>query len=204
MSIIGRTAPFLTGKDSHVTLVGYSVGYWSGSPTPALPSGTQQGDLMIMFGSGNSGGVWTPPAGWTDLFGTTGNAAACYKVAGASEPGSYVFYGPAAYSSGGIMTFRGCTLGVVGSAQGQTAASIDALSVTANAANSLLVALYGAIAQVSFNTPTGMTLVVTASTYAGLGLFTQEVQAGATGVRTSTTVGGSGDLTAAMLTLNPA
>ncbi len=77
------------------------------------PSGTKQGDVMIMVvaDSGGAAQTVTPPSGWTPVLTTshlTVHAATFRKLAGASEPASYdVNLTAPVTASGGIASYTG-------------------------------------------------------------------------------------------------
>ena len=82
------------------------------SMTINKPSGTAQGDLMVLFiaEGGSTHDVITAPSGWNRLFGKQdddlggGSWQSCYtKTAGASEPASYTFSFSASGSHKGFM-----------------------------------------------------------------------------------------------------
>lgn len=89
------------GASASVTFVGSSVDsgtasfFGSATATPAVPAGTQNGDLMVATVAASASGGWTTsgfsdPAGWTLLdTSTTGATLATYWRIANSEPASY-------------------------------------------------------------------------------------------------------------------
>ena len=92
------------------TIFGTSTGFFQGSPTGAKPSGTVEGDLIVIWMSGDTpsrpGVTW--PSGFTAIYdqndtdlGGGSWIYGAYKVAGASEPSTYtVSIGGMFYSGG--------------------------------------------------------------------------------------------------------
>ena len=92
------------------TIFGTSTGFFQGSPTGAKPSGTVEGDLIVIWFSGDTpsrpGVTW--PSGFTAIYdqndtdlGGGSWIYGAYKVAGASEPSTYtVTIGGMFYSGG--------------------------------------------------------------------------------------------------------
>jgi hypothetical protein len=92
------------------TIFGTSTGFFQGSPTGAKPSGTVEGDLIVIWMSGDTpsrpGVTW--PSGFTAIYdqndtdlGGGSWIYGAYKVAGASEPSTYtVTIGGMFYSGG--------------------------------------------------------------------------------------------------------
>jgi len=98
MSIVKRAQTELTSTGSSMTI--------------NKPSGTAEGDLMVVFiaEGGSTHDLVTAPSGWNRLFGKEdedlggGSWQACYtKTAGASEPASYTFSFSASGSHKGFM-----------------------------------------------------------------------------------------------------
>ena len=92
------------------TKFGTSTGFFQGSPTGAKPSGTVEGDLIVIWFSGDSSARPTVswPSGFTSIYdqndtdlGGGSWLYGAYKVAGASEPSTYtVSISGIFYSSG--------------------------------------------------------------------------------------------------------
>ena len=98
MSIVKRAQTELTSTGSSMTI--------------NKPSGTAEGDLMVVFiaEGGSTHDLVTAPSGWNRLFGKEdedlggGSWQACYtKTAGASEPASYTFSFSSSGSHKGFM-----------------------------------------------------------------------------------------------------
>ena len=92
------------------TKFGTNTGFFQGSPTGAKPSGTVEGDLIVIWFSGDSAARPTVswPSGFTSIYdqndtdlGGGSWLYGAYKVAGASEPSTYtVSISGIFYSSG--------------------------------------------------------------------------------------------------------
>ena len=79
-----------------------------------VPSGVQNGDLLLAFFSYWSPASATAPAGWTFLNtsvnSSSGTETAWYRIANNDTPGSaytWAFSGPGPYESGGMLAYRG-------------------------------------------------------------------------------------------------
>jgi len=163
------------------------------------PTGTIDGDIMIAFMGNNLGdtGAWSTPAGWTEVYdrGDGDMMLVAYKVA-SGEGANYTFN--ASVSSNGyggqILTFANALFDVGGAATTSTSPLV-APSITVATANSVLLAMYIRQANgITFTTPSGMTSLIS-GTIGGVGpswhIFSQEVDAGATGTRSSTQSAGT-------------
>lgn len=73
--------------------------------TMTVPSGVQDGDMMVMFVSCNGSNAPTTPSGWTSVSATNGTMV-CWRLA-SSEPGSYLVTTPNDKSSGCIIAVSG-------------------------------------------------------------------------------------------------
>jgi hypothetical protein len=103
----------------------------------AKPTGTVENDLMIAM-TCNTGGTYTGPAGWTEVFDSTSRGV-FYKVAGASEGSSYTFTNSSSQLQDGfILTFRGATYDTVGAISSSSNPSI-APAITVGANNSYVI-----------------------------------------------------------------
>ena len=186
------------------------------------PSGTSQGDLLLVQITRNGGGSVTTPAGWTKLVetnqGTNMGQTILYKVAGASEGASYAFTinygGPGRRAVGAILRYTGVDraspIAASSANSAATGTTLTANSVNAPA-NSRIVACYGTDNYTGAGyptTPAGMTSLanVGISTTRGPWLRAADqaiASAGATGVRTST-AGASTPWVAHLVALQPA
>lgn len=175
------------------------------------PIGTAQGDLMIAFMSKANSVTWTQPSGWTEVAdqGSNPSIGISYKVAGPSEPSSYQFScgGGSGRPKASIVTYRGATFGVIG-AFATLAMPISAPSINVSENNSVLLAMFSRGSQDHvWSTPTGMNPVATSTSSDSPSYLvaSEVVDAGATGVRTSSIAGVSSSATAAiMLSIKPA
>jgi hypothetical protein len=91
------------------TKFGTNTGYFQGDPTGAKPSGTVEGDLIVIWFSGDSSArpYVTWPSGFTSIYdqndtdlGGGSWLYGAYKVAGASEPSTYTIDLSRFYASG--------------------------------------------------------------------------------------------------------
>lgn len=172
-----------------------TVSLQDGTTLPlTVPSGVQQGDLMIAFMTGNNTGIstttWTSPSGWTEVAdrggGSDPSPSVSWKIAGASEPASYTFTSAsAAYLAGSIAVYRGGAFDRVGTFSSN--AILNSISPTLS--QSLLLA-YGLTAtqNITIGTPLSMTgrIVNNTATLNSYKISEQEVAIGATGDRTMT------------------
>lgn len=184
---------------SAITFVASSTGTTSATK----PTGTTAGDIILIFGTGTSSGTYTPPSGFTDLFGGPGNQGACYKVAGTSEPASYSYSNGASFNDMVILVFRDASkVGAIGAYTAVASVStIAANAVTAIGTAEMLVAAFGSIAGITFNNISGMTQIANTSNPPVSGFYQLLSAAGTTGTRTVTTSGGASDLGCGMLLL---
>ena len=136
------------------------------SVTIPRPAGLAAGDAMLATIASRGGPTITPPAGWTlvrqDLSGSTIRQAVFVRIAGASEPTSYVFILSSSQSAtGGIVAYSGVDptgpIDAHGGGVNASSTSITAPSITTTGPGRMLVGLFG-IAQLTTETsPAGMT-----------------------------------------------
>lgn len=175
------------------------------------PTGTVQGDLMIMVGALGTGAerTWTGDTGWTEVAdqNASPNLRVAYKVAGASEPASYTFTINSATTSGigaSILTYRNAAYDVVGAfTSGTNPLILPSISPSENF--SFLIAI-GARADdvITLGTPAGMTVRVTDAdgTAPSYKVCDEVVLSGATGTRSMST-GSASDVSGIMLAIKP-
>lgn len=156
------------------------------------PSGTLSGHLMVAICNWDvGGGAWTGDTGWTEVLdqGTTApGTRIAWKLAGGSEPTSYTFTTAVAPISlqAFILTFSSAAFDVVGAASANATPSV-APAITVSANGSLLVATYSRSgSSTTYSTPTGMTALVNSTLAPSTAIFTQSVNSGSTGTRSST------------------
>ena len=174
------------------------------------PTGTIDGDVMIawMDVANNSARTWTGDAGWTELVDSVGGKGArlAYKIA-SGEGASYTFTCSLATTTlaGAIVTWRASAVDAVGIGVGGTN-PVAADSISAALGNSVLMAFYGVSATGATVTvpPAGMTPLFTYSGATGPSIFiySQLVNAGATGTRSATFSSGTGSC-GVMATIKP-
>lgn len=182
-----------------ITLISFSSNNTSSvaANTVTKPTGVIEGDLLVAFMAGDTGAsqTWTQPSGWTEVIdkGSTPNIAISYKVATDSEPADYTFTFSAANSNYVvIVAYRNAVYDTVGTFSSATD-PIVAPAITVAANNSVLLAFYarGNSTNTTWTTPTGMSIVVldNSGVSPSCGLFSQSVNSGSTGTRSSS--GGS-------------
>jgi hypothetical protein len=138
------------------------------SITLTKPTGTVQGDVMIAVVGLSGNNTITDPGGWTTISNTLGGGtnarlASFYKVAGASEPATYVFtISTNTRIAGGMLTYYGVdttnVLDVTGSSNNGTSTSVTATSVTTTRNGSKLVGVFSSEDDTAntYTPPTGM------------------------------------------------
>ena len=158
-----------------------------------VPSGTANGDVMIVFLTSASGsGNWTQPATWQ--LGATATGRAVFFRTASSEPASYTFTGPSsAVHQGFMLTYRNCAVGVLGAASSLATPTV-ANGVTTTYANSFVLAWYSTTTTATtFTTPTNFTSVISDSdaTAPSSAIFSRTFASiGSTGSVSSTPSGG--------------
>jgi Domain of unknown function (DUF1929)/Bacterial Ig domain/Kelch motif len=166
------------------------------------PTGTATGDVLLASVAVRGVPAIAAPAGWslvrTDPRGTILKQAVYVKVAGATEPASYMWtFSVSKPAAGGISAFAGVdTASPVNASGGQanlSAAAVTAPSVTTTAANTMLVALYGYAPLAGLTPPAGMTerweigsAPGTTNPVVSEAATALQAAAGATGTRTAT------------------
>ena len=177
--------------------------------TLPIPAGTISGDLMIaVMDANNSGTSWTGDTGWTEVYdqGVNPRLRVAYKVAAAGDSiaAFTISSGSTAYCGGVILTYRNSSFDVIGSGF-VTSGSTPIVAPGVNATGGLLLACYGqsGITTTSFSTPTGMSLVVDNTTGPNFAVFSENVQTGATGDRTSTPAGSIAPSAGILLAIKP-
>lgn len=192
--VIDPTAP---QYQSHVTV---STG--TGNLVFNKPSGTAQGDLLIVFMGFEKGSdvAITPPSGWTLVqrinSGTDNGAAAYYKMAGSSEPASYTFtLTNSPKHAGGIVRYSGVDsvnpINVSATNSGTSSTSQVAPSVTTTVNNAKVLVYYTSKKPATY-TPAATTTERWDAPNTADGLPSnmmadfEQVTAGATGTKTAT------------------
>lgn len=189
-----RLAGALSVK-SRPTFVGVSQTDTGGTNATSLtlnvPSGVQNGDLLIaaVFAGGGGVGDWAQTS-WTwavEQNDTSPDLGIAYRTA-SSEPASYSFTTTSSRRLGGmIMAFRGASWDVAGTL---ATATYTASGITASEANSILIGAWGVdVSSVTWTAPSGMTEV---SKYEGgnranFAAYREDVGAGSTGTRAAST-----------------
>lgn len=168
--------------------------------TVPAPPGVADGHVLVAAVTVRGSPAITAPAGWTlirsDQSGFTVKQSLYYKVAGASEPGSYTWtFASSQGAAGGIVAFSGVdTSSPVDASSGATGSgtAITAPSLTTTAADARLVGFFGMSNLATATPPTGMTERLDVSSTAGTYRASLEAAdeplgaAGSTGSRTAT------------------
>lgn len=126
----------------------------TGSIAIGLPAGIAQNDVLLVQVSarGGSGQTITAPAGWAllrrDNNGTSLAQAIYYRVAGASEPATYVWsLGSSDRVAGGMLAYRGVNVNtpvdVHSGRSNGSSTTITASGVTTTFANEVLLGFFG-------------------------------------------------------------
>lgn len=204
-----RLAGALSAK-SRPTFVGVSQTDTSSSNSTSLtlnvPSGVQNGDLLIatVFGGGGNVNDWIQTS-WTwavEQVNNNPNLGIAYRTA-SSEPASYSFTTTTGRRLGGmIMAFRGAAWDVTGTLATDT---YTASSITVSEANSILIGVWGVNANsLTWTAPSGMTEV---SKYEGantpnFAAYREDVNAGSTGTRAASTAS-TGNRSCVLVSIKP-
>lgn len=196
-----RAAPYVVGASFG--------GVGNGSTfAVALPSGVQPGDILIAVCQSNSSLTWSGDTGWTELvdMGSLPSLRIAIKTAGPSEPSSYTFGTSLSKTSNAhIVAVRGGTfdaIGIVETAQDP----LPARSISVAKKDSLLLACFSsASSSVTPTTPSGMGLVAVDSNSIApsSAVFSEVVQAGASGSRSSS-MGSTTGVAGVLLSISPA
>jgi IPT/TIG domain/Putative Flp pilus-assembly TadE/G-like len=165
----GTTSPSYASSTTNAT------SNTSSSLLLARPAGTSSGDFLlaqVLFNSGSNLSV-SPPAGWslarkTTIGTTTLGQAIYYKVAGTSEPSSYIWsFGSSVEAAGGILRYTGVDTatpfspsagnGSIGSGNTGSGSTLTASSINTTNTNTRIVTFFGHENDTSLSTPFSMT-----------------------------------------------
>lgn len=156
------------------------------------PIGVAEGDLMVaaMQNSDGKNRTWTGDSGWTEVVDPNSqpNLRIAYKLATASEPGSYTFTcnNNGGIVSGAIVAYSGAVFETVGSVASMAAAgTISAPSITAAENNSLLIAAFASAEAFDIAAPAGMTARSSSASSPSFVIADESIDAGATGSRST-------------------
>lgn len=181
-----------------LSIVSYSTAANAGGTTLAFttPSGAADGDILLAWVvARESGSSWTPGSGFTEQY--DGNpGAVSVELASleltAAPAGSYTFTCSTSQKLSGIMVcIRAGTFGLIGSVDSKNPLSAPGITM---ASGGLLFGFFAARSDSkTFSTPTGMTAVASDSdaTAPSWALFSEEVPAGATGNRATSSSEGA-------------
>ena len=157
-----------------------------------VPSGTANGDLMLLYIAASANSAFSAPTGWTVVLNTVA-LFICRRIA-SSEPASYTVATSNLACTGYIATYRNAAFDVVGSSSIESSPS-NAPSITVSNDNSVVLDFaIGRNASVTFTTPTGFSSIASESntTSPSSALFSRVFNAGATGIVTTTLSAGAG------------
>lgn len=189
------------------TPISYRTATGSSTGTINKPSGIVPGDILILSGSANTAaGSWTPPSGFTDMFGGgVAASGACYRVVTGSEGATFNYTNGGGIISLLCLAFKdAAAVDVVGTPSGVSgASSLAANAITTSVPNCMLIALFASNAGVTFNAISGMTDINPLLNPAIVGYYELVAASGSTGTRTATTSGGGSDLSGGMVALRP-
>lgn len=140
----------------------------SATNTLYTPTGTIQGDLMIMIlVSASVTATFTTPSGWTRMTagGTSPNGrAAFYMIAGSTIPDSVTVTqsGESNHQYGYILTYRNASFDSTGLADAAASGTVTPTAITVAADNSILlyVVTTNTVTGVTYSTPTGFTPLI--------------------------------------------
>lgn len=180
---------------------------YSGDLTISKPTGTIQGDLMVVVLNSGASSTWSIPSDWTVATKSAGNRpnlTIAYKIATSSEASAFTF-STSSKTNGRILTYRNAQFGfasevVVASTGSDCVASQTHIPTN----NSLLLAAFAVDSGgLSFPTPTGMTLLYTDSADSTLSIFSENPSTGFTGTRSSDVSGTSGNVHGVLFSILP-
>ena len=157
-----------------------------------VPSGTANGDLMVLFIAASTTSTYNVPTGWTQAFNSISSCMICYRIA-SSEPASYTVTTSTLACTGYIATYRNAAFDAVGAVSVIATPSV-APSINVSYDNSIVLDFTVArFASTTFTTPTGFSSVASESntTSPSSALFSDPVNAGATGTVSTTPSGGN-------------
>lgn len=146
---------------------------YSSATTIAVPTDTQENDLMVFYGGSFNPSTIAIPSGWTQVASTLlwqGSQYSTFcatKIASGAEPATYTF-GTGTNRPGFIVTYRNATTtDVVGSITQFSGTSMTLTGFTSDPNSVLLACLQDRDYGVTHTVPTGMTqrLNVTSSVY---------------------------------------
>jgi len=174
------------------------------------PSGTAEGDLMVVFLTADGNQTYTEPSPWVEVLDPSGNppTVIAYLVAGASEPSSYTFTGNqnTKLLSGSILTFRGAAYDTVGVSTNGSSSPISPAGITVSTDGSRLIGFCvvatASITMTESNSLMSALVVENDSTKSSYAIFDQIVASGATGTRTFVGTGNSNS--AVLISIKPA
>lgn len=201
-----------------ITVGGYNTAQTNSasSLSVTIPTGVQDGDVLVAYLSTDRGTPNSAPSGWVVIGSKAyGNSVsyAYYKIVttASNEPASYTWGITTAAnpSTVGISAFSGVDLANVLDVSANTASgassTVTVASVTTVTDGALLIGCVGADDTNTYNVPSGMAREWQISNSGASGALLTEPRptAGATGSRTFTRDNGLGSITAIMTALRP-
>jgi hypothetical protein len=176
--------------------------------TIAKPTGTIEGDLMVAVMAASTATTWTGDTGWTELAdqGAGPSLRIAYRVAGPSEPSSYVFTSADSNTgSGSILTYRYAAYDTIAGSFTTGTNPLLLASITPTESQCILIAAAARRQSgITLGTPPGMVARVTDNdaTTPSYIVLDQPVPKGPTGTRSVSTGSGT-NVAGIMLTLKP-
>jgi hypothetical protein len=159
-----------------------------------VPTGTANGDLLILMVMSNSG-TWTTPSGWTVWLASANNRAIYYRTA-SSEPASYtITQGSSATASACMLAYRNAAIDVMGTITVGNTSPNTATAITTTANNAIIFDYVASNnASITFSTPSGYASLAsdsdaTAPSYALF--YKTQATAGTTGTADTTFASGT-------------
>lgn len=186
-----------TGSGGTPTYVAQSTAVQNTSSTTIavnVPTGTANGDLLILMVMSNSG-TWTTPSGWTVWLASANNRAIYYRTA-SSEPASYtITQGSSTTASACMLAYQNAAIDVMGTITAGNTSPNTATAITTTANNTIVFDYVASNdASLTFSTPSGYTSLAsdsdaTAPSYALF--YKTQATAGTTGTAATTFASGT-------------
>ena len=162
--------------------------------TVNVPTGTADGDLLILMVMSSSG-TWTTPSGWTVWLASANNRAIYYRTA-SSEPASYtITQGSSTTASACMLAYRNAAIDVMGTITAGNTSPNTATAITTTANNTIVFDYVASNdASLTFSTPAGYVSLASDSdaTSPSYALFYKtQATAGTTGTAATTFASGT-------------
>lgn len=192
-----------------ISLVNFTTGASAGITTVAInkPAGVSVGDLMVATLCVDGNATWTTLAGWTQVTaGAHADIGIMWRVVDGTEGASFTFTGSTSNNkSGAILAYSRAAFDVLGAYSTENNDPVVMPSVTVTSNNSLLVGFCRRRnASSTFGVPSGMSLITrdNDAQAPSWGLFSESVNSGATGTRSSAGAGTPNSVAGCMFSLS--